>query len=400
MTKPSGSRLTQALYGTVPTALAMQPALVDLEAFEFAVLAALGAKARSIITDANSARARQAGKEAIEAERDDAEKFRDNWQRRKATAGGKQRAPVRCHTYEVGGHYKPSDSLPKALGKAGSAAYAASLKADRAKSTPGFVTVDIAKSALLKLSRLATDGRTLRRLSHCIADLETLTISETPFLVKRTRQVGDKLRLYVNGAWLDLPYARIPLPLPARSIIATRLWLFLQAIRNRTGATAQRGSNFVGLCERLGIDTTQPPSICNQAFNRGLDTLNKHLDVFEHRAAALLEAKIKVPSEYTVEELDNELVKLKAVPRQRRERNELAFEDEEELTVKRTRVRIATPGPSIVVQMQREERALEETARQESYVMQSLDRDELLSLHRQPKDRAPVKKSRERIEPL
>lgn len=160
MKTPSKSRLTKALYGTIPTTLAMEPALAGLEPVEFAVLGALAAKARSIIIDGNSARAWQAGKEAIEAEREDAEKFRDRWQKRKAArrAGRKQRAPLRLHTYEAGGRYKPSDSLPKALGKAGSAAHAASLEADRTNPSPDFVTVDIARSGLLKLARLATDG--------------------------------------------------------------------------------------------------------------------------------------------------------------------------------------------------------------------------------------------------
>lgn len=244
----------------------------------------------------------------------------------------------------------------------------------------------------------------MQRLDACINDLEELVIvsaaGEIPFLAKRTRRIGDKLRFYVNGPWLDLPYARIPLPLPARSIIATRLWLFLQAIRNRTGATAQRGSNFVSLCERLGIDTTQSPSVCNQAFNRGLDVLNSHLVVLERDADALLEAKIKLPSAYVVEELDNGLVKLKAVPRQRRDQNEIAFEIDEEPTIKRTRIRTAMAEPPVFVQMQHEQRVREETARQEGYAMQSLDREEMLSLRRQSKNRAAVKKSRERVEPL
>lgn len=291
------------LFGCIPTEICRDPRCHDLRPFELAVLATINSIARLVHGDELHKSAREGGRKAIELELLHAEEFKNDWVdvNNARHSGQSRQAPDRYHVAKPHGLRKKPIKLKKAVKLAGQAGYRSAKSNLREASLPtvSFIT---SRSLLLRAMQMAPATRNRRSLDDALSVLSMpIRISDrlhSPFLsIKRIS--SDRLTVSVLENWLrrDRSYQTVPLPLPTKSPLATKLLLWLRTIKPKSEKADNRDIGFRKLCEMFDIRETS--WIARQAVNNALDHLNlAYLPKLDHEA--LLQFKIKMPSIYEI----------------------------------------------------------------------------------------------------
>jgi hypothetical protein len=336
-----------------------------LIAFEFAIAMGVIAAARAEWSSGMQDRAYAAGAKAIEREKALSLAFKKEWrdvnaQRRR---GNNPAIPKRQHTFDAEFAYTSHNLLfadgeertlwrpiptPEALRRAGSDANKRRLRRLRQKPAPAQITVDITRRQLLCMSGVATGGHSHRRLD---AALKRLThIGDVPIVAAVETLPDGRLRLTVSGQWLNLPFVKVPWPLPIRSPTALALYLFLQAVR--TDIMNKKSIASENLYERLGIATRgQHPAARARTLKHALKIVNDHLNLYfdaDRRDALELRHRVKVPGGYEMHSEDDE-VRFEALSveivaeRRRRQRQQRALRRRDKKVERYRRQTVPTP---------------------------------------------------------
>jgi hypothetical protein len=298
------SNQLQVCYGSIPMVLIRPVPMVRfrdgdererLTPFEMTIAAAISAAARGSLVGQRHAQAFQRGGEQIRWEQELDDNFRQEWrdtneQRRHGKLVG---APVRKHTYDHDydhATYKP-DKLKVALRKAGEHGYREAKRELQQERVPDRITVSLSMSQLLDMSGLRITGSNFRQLDAALKRLAAPVNKMAP-LLPCCRYDHGRLRLVVNGGWLNPPYLRVPLPLPPASH-ATALLLFLLSVR--AVPSNSKSTRFTKLLDLLGID----PHNRQRDLTRAIKQVNDYLAGIPDSVADQLYAhKIRLPASY------------------------------------------------------------------------------------------------------
>jgi hypothetical protein len=146
-----------------------------------------------------------------------------------------------------------------------------------AKGPPEHITVERSRRALLTSVGVQVDGHHLARLPD-VLDRLCDPIGKYPLpapLAEWQPLRSGRLRLTVNGAWLQRPYRQVGLPLPMRLLTPLWLYLFLRGIR--TDAINEFSIDFARLCQRVGITTRRGAKAAWDQLETTLNAVNDHL---------------------------------------------------------------------------------------------------------------------------
>ncbi len=292
------------LFGCVPTDLCRDPRCHDLRAFDIAVLATVMSLARLVHGDDLHREAREGGRRAIEQEVGYAEDFKIEWDElhQAHRAGQHREAPERFH---VATPYRPRKKpmkMKKAIKLAGRAGYNSTKNDLRERPLPS-VSFETTRSLLLRAMKISLATRNRHRLDDALAILsKPMRIGDVrhePFLAVEWLS-ADKFVLTVPAGWLDrgLSYQTVPLPLPTKSPLATKLLLWLRVIKPKSEIAENDDINFQKLCELFGIGGT--PWVARQAIDCALDVINYvYLPNIDHDSLLQLK-KVKLPAIYEI----------------------------------------------------------------------------------------------------
>lgn len=375
----------RAVYGRLPIEL-VSSAHPDFDPMTLAVVA-------SILTSAALARGDQlhidalaGGAEKIEAEKEAAEQFKEDWEEtnNRRRSGQAVRAPQRYHTFTSKTPFKPK-KFRTALKRAGELGYEQRKKELRKRPAPETVLIEITKSALLRRVSLSADAKNLNRLDVILTKLSKPLVinrqTRPPLLNSVRRSSSGRLRMNVAGEWLNSQFRKVPLPLPTRSRIATSLYLFLHFIR--TGPTVKDHISERSLYAKLLI-TSPDVWVRRQSLKRALDVVNQHVAKLD--AVELRKHGIKLPAAFDVLTIDRSHIRFTAIAQP--DRNEFSsrlnkIRNRGQKTASRKRIRIdleiddtdwgalALPGESANAAQRRH-------LREKQIAIDSLDRDEIV----------------------
>ena len=303
---------TRAVYGRLPIEL-VSSAHPDLDPLTLAVVA-------SILTSAAFARGNQlhadafaGGAEKIEAEKEAAEQFREDWEEtnNRRRSGQAAHAPQRYHTFTSKTPFKPK-KFGMALKRAGELGYEQRKKELRKRPAPEIVRIEITKSALLRRAGLSADAKNLGRLDSILMTLTKPLVmgdrKRSPLLNSVRKLSSGRLRMNVAGEWLNNQFRKIPLPLPTRSRVATSLYLFLHFIR--IGPTVTEHISERSLYAKLLI-ASPDVWVCRQSLKRALDVVNQHVAKLD--AVKLRKHGIKLPAAFDVLTIDRSHIRFTAI---------------------------------------------------------------------------------------
>lgn len=278
------ARLTSPGFACINRGILYQPES-GLTAFEMAIAATLLMLARqSLATDRHRA-ALNAGAEAIMRERKLANDFKNQWKivNTQRSKGLDTKAPQRSHAFGVapaenaqGERYRSYKPQSKTIQIAGRKGY----KKGRAKETknvlPEVIPVCISARRLLGLANQATGGSDIGRLKQALDKLSR-PVGDLPPLIEEWED-SNGLKVLVSTSWSQKPFARVPMPLPTRSLIAQRLYLLLHTLD--TGSPF-KAMSFATLCDRIGVGKRSGSRRAGDTVNRALETVNEHLSRLE-----------------------------------------------------------------------------------------------------------------------
>jgi hypothetical protein len=307
----------QLCYGTLPMELIRPPAVRHrdgdserLTPFAIGIAAAICAECRAALNDLHHLQAFPAAGEQIKLEKEKHDGFHEEWhQTKQARRRGKiAGAPTLKHTYD--GLFQPATYWPDktnvAMRKAGKHAYPEARRELKQQPAPARIALSITKRQLLATAGLRITGSSFQQLDAALKRL-TDPVNKVAPLLRSCQYRNGRLRLVVNGKWLDPQYLGVPLPLPLQSH-AMALLLFLLSVR--TVASNSKPINFAKLCDLIGIDskTRHRQRDMKRAFKRLNDYLYRISDI---TADILYEHKIRLPLYYQAD-IDGDFVRFVA----------------------------------------------------------------------------------------
>jgi hypothetical protein len=178
--------------------------------------------------------------------------------------------PKRYHDFAIDRPRVKPVQLGKSIKLSGSKRYRDGMRRRRAEPKPDVISFETSRYELLKATGLKQATRNRRSLDAALATFgKPIRIGRRKYcrLLDVEELPSGRIVLRVKGGWLDVQYARVPLPLPTKSAAATGLLLLY-----RMTYRGQREYLFETLCNNLKIEGT--PWRRRRAFHRVLDILN------------------------------------------------------------------------------------------------------------------------------
>jgi len=288
--------------------MCIEPTSHDLSPFALSLFGVLCALARIERGDYLHTEALEGGQGAIDIELQLADSFSNKWKvtneaRRK---GEHASAPQRIHYTDLNKHelqrtprYKPRKKV-KAIRSAGSLGYAETKASLRLLPMPETVRLETSVLHLLRHMRLSNGGRNWQHLDEAL-DVLSKPIKVAQYecdpLISVRRLKAGRMIIKVCGTWLNIQYARVPLPVPIKSTLATKLLLWLRCVRPTSDYKDGKEIGFDTLCKRFGVKGER--WLRSRSFIRAVETINfEYLSKIDREGLA--GTKIKMPAAYEI----------------------------------------------------------------------------------------------------
>lgn len=271
----------------IPRDLLFHPPVKQWRPFDLAIMAGLLTAARNALADSQHASAWNAGAQSIGREQEYADQHQQEWREVKEARqrGDDAAAPRRQHTFTADDEYAPTRTTRQTFKAAGKHGYTNRKAALRKQRAPAHIEFELRRSAILLLAGLSNDAKNLERLDLALKRLMRPVVvnrqNKLPVIAFFRQLPSGKIRLRVNGEWLEPPFGKVPMPLPTRSLVAVALYLFIHTVN--TGPASKDSTSFWSLCKRLGMDMRRAHWLCQRDVARALVVINGHLGKLDQK---------------------------------------------------------------------------------------------------------------------
>jgi hypothetical protein len=288
--------------------MCIEPLSHDLSPFTLSLFGVLCALARIERGNYLHTEALEGGQAALDIERQLADSFSNAWKvtneaRRK---GEYAEAPQRIHYTDLDKHplqrkqrYKPrkkGEAFRSALRKG----YAETKASLRLLPMPETIRLETSVLHLLRDMGLSNGGRNWQHLDDALDVLsEPIKVAqfECAPLISIRRLKKGRLIIKVCGTWLNIQYTRVPLPLPIKSTLATKLLLWFRCVRPTSDYKDGNEIGFDTLCKRFGLKGER--WLRSRSLIRAVETINfEYLSKIDREGLA--GTKIKMPAAYAI----------------------------------------------------------------------------------------------------
>jgi hypothetical protein len=305
--------------------------------FEYAVMSGLMIMSRAAWSDDKNRRAWAAGRDAIDQEHKLAESFKQDWRqtRRRRRHGAPYElapTPKRRHTFTNESKYKPMLPRPESIERAGSEANRKYKEKRKKEPAPEIITVEQTRRGLLIASGLPSRGDNYNVIDAAL-DRLCEPIGPLPAVLTNWKLLNNgRVRLEVNGRWLDLHFKKVPWPLPVRSPTALALYLWLQSID--TSDMNQTTITLKSLSYKLGIANWGKSM---DIIHAAVEAVNTHLDTLNVKLLRKYNIKLPIGYEILEDEKDSHRIRFQEIVRKGRDNVE--DEDDEDIEFVRSQQR-------------------------------------------------------------